>query len=160
MTTDNIKLSDSDLNSTGGSKSKQSRLETLLPPSSSSSSLANTQNKYAAEDTAVVFSSQKSQFADYTTWKGIENKTGIEQKYAVTFLIKELLDNAFDYLEISATQQQHHHNNTAAAIQPEIHVIIEKNQGKYIRIAVSNPNYHDDLTIMTISRKQYFLGIY
>jgi hypothetical protein len=48
----------------GGSKSKQPRPPTL-PPSSSDSQ----------EDiTAVVFSSQRSQFADYTTWKGIENK--------------------------------------------------------------------------------------
>jgi hypothetical protein len=108
--------------------------------------LANTEKDYTADDTAVVFSSQKSQFADYTTWKGIENKTGIEQKYAATFLIKELLDDALDYLETSTTQ--HHSNNTttttATDIQPEIHVVIEKNQGKYIRIVVSKSNYHDN----------------
>jgi hypothetical protein len=121
----------------GGSKTKQSRLENLLPPFSSSSSSANTEKDYAADDTAeVIFSSQKSQFADYTTWKGIENKTGIEKEDAVPFLTKELLDNALDYLETSTTTQ--HLNNNAVSLQPEIHVIIEKNQGKYIRIAVSN----------------------
>jgi hypothetical protein len=74
-----------------GSKTKQSRLENSLPPSS----LANTNR----DDRTVVFSSQKSQFAEYTTWKGIENKTGIEKQDAVSFLVKELLDNALNYLE-------------------------------------------------------------
>ena len=72
----------------GGSKIKESRLETS-PPSSS-----------------VVFSSQKSQFADFTTWKGIETKTDIEPEDALTFLLKELLDNALDYLESTQRQQQ------------------------------------------------------
>jgi hypothetical protein len=65
-------------------KTEQSRLETSLPPSY----LANTNRD------EIVFSSQKSQFAEYTTWKGIENKTGIEKEDAVSFLVKELLDNA------------------------------------------------------------------
>src|SRR5919197_6217395 len=117
MTEGDIKLSDSRVHSGGGSKIKQSRLETL-PPSSSSS-----QSK---EDTPVVFSSQKSQFADYTTWKGIENKTGIEKEDAVSFLVKELLDNALDYMETI----QYHNNNTATpTLQPEIHIVIEKIQG-------------------------------
>ena len=64
----------------GGSKSKQSRPPTL-PPSS-----ADRQE----DTTSVVFSSQRSQFADYTTWKGIENKTGIEREHAYDFVLKEL----------------------------------------------------------------------
>jgi hypothetical protein len=133
MTEGDIKLSDSRVHSGGGSKIKQSRLETL-PPSSSSS-----QSK---EDTAVVFSSQKSQFADYTTWKGIETKTGIEREDALSFLLKELLDNALDYLEST----QHRDNGTAHILQqePQIHVIVKKYQGKYIRIAVCNSNYARD----------------
>lgn len=92
-----------------GSKSKQSRPPTL-PPSSADSEGTG----------AAVFSSQRSQFADYTTWKGIENKTGIEREHAYDFVLKELLDNAVDYLE---TQ----HNTTSAADIPlEIHVIIKK----------------------------------
>ena len=86
-----------------GSKTKQSRLENLLPPT-----LTNIDRNDAP---AVVFSSQKSQFADYTTWKGIENKTGIQKEDAVCFLAKELLDNALDYLE--TTQ---YHNNAAPPI--------------------------------------------
>jgi hypothetical protein len=100
-----------------GSKIKQSRLEGL-PPSSSS----------------VVFSSQKSQFADYTTWKGIETKTGIEQGNAISFLVKELLDNALDYLESTQQQYEHHHYQ-----QPRIDVILEVQQ-MYMRITVSNSN--------------------
>jgi hypothetical protein len=58
-------------------------------------------------------------------------------------LVKELLDNALDYLETPTTQ--HHHNNTSTDVQAKIHVIIEKNQGKYIRVVVSNTNYHHDV---------------
>ena len=69
-------------------------MENLPPPSSLASANRD-------DTTAVVFSGQKSQFAEYTTWKGIENKTGIEKEDAVSFLVKELLDNALDYLEAS-----------------------------------------------------------
>jgi hypothetical protein len=86
----------------------------------------------------IVFSSQKSQFADYTTWNGIENKTSIQKQDAVSFLVKELLDNALDYLETT----QYHNNNTAAPIMPpEIHIVIEKVPDKYIRITVCNSSY-------------------
>src|SRR5919199_274819 len=105
----------------GGSEIKESPSPSLetLPPSSSSSSL---QSKDNAQDTAVVvFSSQKSQFADYTTWKGIETKTGIEPEDALSFLLKELLDNALDYLESTQLQQQHHDKQQ----QPEIHVTVQ-----------------------------------
>jgi hypothetical protein len=126
-----------------GSKTKQSRLENLLPPSSSSSYVAaNTKKKTIAENTAIVFSSQNSQFADYTTWKGIENKTGIEKEDAVSFLVKELLDNALDYLETT----QYHNNTATPTLQPEIHMVIEKSQGKYLRITVCNLSYLDSQT--------------
>jgi hypothetical protein len=128
MTIDNIKLSDPSPQNIGGSKTKQSRLE-ALPTSPSSSS----QSKDTAEEdriAAVVFSSQESQFADYTTWKGIETKTGIREKHAVSFLLKESLDNALDYIESTPQQQQ-----------PSIHVIVQRKQGKYIIIAVSNSNF-------------------
>jgi hypothetical protein len=136
MTIDNIKLLDSDTQNVGGSKIKQSRpAETLAP---SYSLFTNSKDTTADEvDTTVVFSSQKSQFADYTTWKGIETKTGIEPEDAVSFLLKELLDNALDYLE--GTEYNHEDNDTIIIHnQPEIHITVEKNQGKYFRIAVSN----------------------
>jgi hypothetical protein len=84
----------------------------------------------------VIFSSQKSKFADYTTWKGIQNRTGIEKEHAVAFLVKEILDNALDYLETM-------HNNAPSIAEPEIHVIVEKIDGKYVRIIVSNSNYQE-----------------
>ena len=121
----------------GGSKIKESSSLETLPPSSFSSSL---QSKDNAQDTAVViFSSQKSQFADYTTWKGIETKTGIEPEDALSFLLKELLDNALDYLE--STQLQQHHDEQ----QPEIHVTVQKYHEKHIRITVCNSNHAHEL---------------
>ena len=135
MTIDNIKLLDPNPRKVGGSKLRQSRLETL-PPSSSIS-----QSQDLAEDTAaVVFSSQKSQFADYTTWKGIETKTGIREEHAVSFLLKESLDNALDYIE---STQQH---------QPAIHVTVQRKQGNYI-IAVSNSNSNFDNTKAVFSKQ-------
>jgi hypothetical protein len=104
-----------------GSETKQSRLETSLPPSS----LPNANRDDA---TTIVFSSQKSQLAEYTTWNGIENKTGIEKQDAAIFLVKELLDNALDYLETSTR------THTTPVPRPEIHTVIEKVQGNYIRI--------------------------
>ena len=124
-----------------GSKTKQSRLENLLPPSSLAS--AN------RDDTPTeVFSSQKSHFAEYTTWKGIENKTGIEKHDAVSFLIKELLDNALDYLETGT--------KTANLIQPKIHVVIERSQEKYVRITVRNSSYQNNLVFPCNTLKSIF----
>jgi translation initiation factor 2 beta subunit (eIF-2beta)/eIF-5 len=122
-----------------GSKTKQSRLETSLPPSS----LANTNRD------EIVFSSQKSQFADYTTWKGIENKTGIEKDDAVSFLVKELLDNAFDYLETGT-------RTATNLIKPEIHVVIERSQEKYVRITVCNSSYQNNLVFTSNTLKSIF----
>ena len=45
-----------------------------------------------------IFSSQKTRM-DYVTLEGIENRTGIEKQNAYAFVIKELLDNAVDFLE-------------------------------------------------------------
>jgi hypothetical protein len=132
-----------DFHVVGGSKTKQSRLETSLPPSS----LANTNRD------EIVFSSQKSQFAEYTTWKGIQNKTGIEKEDAVSFLVKELLDNAVDHVETT----QYHNNSTAAPIaQPEIHIIIEKVQDKYLRITVCNSTYQTDSAFSSHTLKSIF----
>jgi hypothetical protein len=127
-----------------GSKTEQSRLESLLPPSF----LESADTEDAA---AIVFSSQKSQFADYTTWKGIENKTGIEKQDAACFLVKELLDNALDYLE--TTQYQ---NTAAPILQPEIHVVIEKSQAKYVRITVCNSSYQNNIVFSSNTVKSIF----
>ena len=75
---------------------------------------------------------------DYTTWKGIENRTGIDRENAYDFVLKELLVNAVDYFE---TQ----HISAAVAIdtQPSKHKKTEPHE-KIIRIVVSNTNYYHD----------------
>lgn len=106
----------------GGSKSKQCSPTEFYPPLPS-----------AAEDDGVeqIFSTQKSQM-DYVTWKGIESRTGIEKKNAYEFVLKELLDNAVDFLE-----DQH---NNSSSTQPEIQVTF-KERAKLFRIGVRNSNY-------------------
>jgi hypothetical protein len=99
----------------------------------------------------VVFSSQKSQFAEYTTWKGIENKTGIEKEDTVSFLVKELLDSALDYLE---TIQ--YHNTITPILQPEVHIVTEKIQGKYVRITVCNSSYQANSAFSNHTLKSIF----
>jgi hypothetical protein len=89
----------------GGSKTKQSRLKSLAPPFS----LARAEKDNRS--VKVIFSSQKSKFADYTIWKGIQNRTGIEKEHAVVFLVKEILDNALDCLETM-------HNNAHPIAEP------------------------------------------
>jgi len=60
-------------------------------------------------------------------------------------LVKELLDNALDYLET-----QYHNNNTAVPIaQPEVHIIIKKDQGKYIRVTVCNSSYQNNSVVFS-----------
>jgi hypothetical protein len=116
------------------SKSKQSRLPSLPTPSSAD----REEEKEQKDDTALVFSSESSQFADYTTWKGIENRTGIEREHAYNFVLKELLDNAVDDTEVQ------HIAATSADIDtrpPKIHVTIKKTdpREKIIRIVVVIP---------------------
>ena len=70
----------------------------------------------ANQEHEVIFSTQRSQM-DFLTWKGVENRTGVEKPNAYKFILKELLDNAVDFLDP--------HNDIATA-QPEIHVCIQE----------------------------------
>ncbi|HEY7082505.1 MAG TPA: hypothetical protein VH500_22680 [Nitrososphaeraceae archaeon] len=109
----------------GGSKSIQSCPTEFSPPPQSSP---------PDQEQDVIFSTQRSQM-DYITWKGIENRTGIDKRNAYELVLKELLDNAVDSLELSS------HNDVAAA-QPQIHVSIEEEpQHRLFRIVVRNSNY-------------------
>jgi hypothetical protein len=49
------------------------------------------EEKEQQDDTALAFSSESSQFADYTTWKGIENRTGIEREHPRNSVIMDTL---------------------------------------------------------------------
>ena len=44
-----------------------------------------------------IFSSQKSRM-DYVTLEGIENRTGVGKENLYGFILKELLDNALDFI--------------------------------------------------------------
>jgi hypothetical protein len=86
-----------------------------------------------------TFSSQKT-VMDYVTMEGIENRTGIEKKDMCGFVLKELLDNALDFLETQYRGQKNH--NTIAAA--EIEVVIKK-EPNYLRIVVRNSNYYGNV---------------
>jgi hypothetical protein len=77
---------------------------------------------------------------DYVTLEGIENRTGIEKKDICGFVLKELLDNALDFLETQYRGQKNH--NTIAAA--EIEVVIKK-EPNYLRIVVRNSNYYGNV---------------
>ncbi len=64
---------------------------------------------------------------DYTTVKGIQQRTGVEKKNLIAFLLKELLDNALDFLET------HGHGR---GIEPIVKVIVTQE-----KIIVSNSNF-------------------
>ncbi len=114
----------------GGVKSKQSSPEQFLPPSDTT------------ETTGAVFSSQKSQYTDYLTWKGFETKAGIQKHNTIKFLTKEFVDNCLDYLETR-------HNT--GSVPPEIHVIIKRRKpsDNVIRIVFCNSNYDHTKPVFT-----------
>lgn len=108
-----------------GSKSIQSCPTEFYPPPQ-----APTED----QEQGVIFSAQRSQM-DYITWKGVENRTGIEKRNIYEFVLKELLDNAGD------SSEQSPHSDVAAA-QPEIHVSLEEQQQhRLLHIVVRNSNY-------------------
>ena len=45
---------------------------------------------------------------DYVTLEGIENRTGIEKENAYVYVLKELLDNATDFLETQHSGSEYH----------------------------------------------------
>ena len=86
----------------------------------------------ANQEHEVIFSTQRSQM-DFLTWKGVENRTGVEKPNAYKFILKELLDNAVDFLDP--------HNDIATA-QPEIHVCIQEElQQRLFHAVVHNSNF-------------------
>ena len=86
-----------------------------------------------------TFSSQKT-VMDYVTLEGIENRTGIEKNDMCGFVLKELLDNALDFVETQYRGQKNHNAIPAA----EIEVTIKK-EPNYLRIVVRNSNYYGNV---------------
>jgi hypothetical protein len=97
-----------------------------LPPSPSS---------HPPDDTNEgdeVFSKQKG-LMDYVNWKDIQRKIGITKATAYLFILKELLDNAVDYIETN-------HSTLDNGI-PFVSVKIIKPRGSnYLRFLVINAN--------------------
>jgi hypothetical protein len=81
---------------------------------------------------------------DYVTLEGIENRTGIEKQNAYAF-VKELLDNAIDFLEtehigISQKKDQKAMETIAAA---EVQVYVSREEdNKFLQITVVNSNQY------------------
>src|SRR5437763_1076842 len=75
-----------------------------------------------------IFSSQTTRM-DYVTLEGIENRTGIEKENAYAFVIKELLDNAVDFLETEhigiSRKKDQKDMETIHAAEDQVHKIKE-----------------------------------
>ena len=99
--------------------------------------IAPPQTEQGSTTTSSTFSSQKT-VMDYVTLEGIENRTGIEKNDMCGFVLKELLDNALDFLETQHLGKKNH--NTIAPA--EIEVVIKK-EPNYLCILVRNSNYYD-----------------
>ena len=97
--------------------------------------IAPPQTEQGSTTTPSTFSSQKT-VMDYVTLEGIENRTGIEKNDMCGFVLKELLDNAVDFLETQHLGQKNHDTIAPA----EIEVVIKK-EHNYLCILVRNSNY-------------------
>jgi hypothetical protein len=80
-----------------------------------------------------VFSIQKAKM-DYLSWRGIENRTGVEKKNVCGFVIQQFLDNAADY------EETHSVNSTP----PEAKVVLKK-EANFMRIVVGNSNTNSNI---------------
>lgn len=70
---------------------------------------------------------------DYVTLEGIENRTGVEKENLYGFILKELLDNALDFLETQSGQGTLKEDGPTA----EVKVTITK-EDKVLKIVVSS----------------------
>jgi hypothetical protein len=80
---------------------------------------------------------------DYVTLEGIENRTGIEKQNAYAF-VKELLDNAIDFLEtehIGISQKKDQKAMETIAAEVQVYVSREEDN-KFLQITVVNSNQY------------------
>jgi len=76
-----------------------------------------------------IFSKQKG-LMDYINWKDIQRKVAITKDTAYQFILKELLDNAVDYIET-------HHSRLADAGTVVVSIV---KTDKFLKLAVTNTN--------------------
>lgn len=82
---------------------------------------------------------------DYVTLEGIENRTGIQKENVYAFVLKELLDNVTDFLEMqhSSTGINSRRQKIGLQINPaaaEAQVTILKEDNRLLRVIVVNSN--------------------
>jgi hypothetical protein len=100
----------------------------------------NHNNSDSKDESSIVFSSQKTRM-DYVTLEGIENRTGVGIENVYSFILKELLDNAVDFLEIQSGK----HQLKEPVPEDVVKVTITK-QDKVLRIVVRNSNNYSKPT--------------
>ena len=100
-------------------------------PSSYNISQNSNLNEYEEKP---IFTSE-NQIMDYVTVKGIKNRTGGEKNHLVVFVLKELVDNALDFMEKYAS------NFNKINEKPRISITItEDKENNLINIKVRNSN--------------------
>ena len=83
----------------------------------------------------TILYSEQAQTTDFITIKGIRTRLGLDKKDLDVFVIRELLDNALDFID-SNTKEFIKLNKT-----PYIHLIVsEEENGKVTKITVRNSN--------------------
>jgi hypothetical protein len=94
-----------------------------------------------------LFVSERSNM-DYVTIAGVCKRTGAKEDQLAVFLLKELVDNAIDYIELYAppvTARTTTTNDSISSIEneePQIHIDITYNHNdQYVVIRVKNSNF-------------------
>src|ERR671928_79952 len=72
------------------------------------------------EQEQQVFSSEKA-VMDFITLRGIQTRTGVDKKHLPLFVLKEMMDNALDYVEKLGSSNN---NTTTMHQQPRVTVLI------------------------------------
>ena len=81
-----------------------------------------------------IFTSE-NQIMDYVTVKGIKNRTGVEKNHLIIFVLKELVDNALDFMEKYASDFNKINE------KPKISITIrEDKENNLVNIKVRNSN--------------------
>jgi hypothetical protein len=112
----------------------------------------------------ATFSSQK-RIMDYITLQGIENRTGFETRNLFTLLMKELLDNAVDFLEMQysgiSINTELENREAKNVGQADLVVTIRK-EANYLSLTVKNSNkvgkatFSKDLLQQVLSFDRYY----
>ncbi len=73
---------------------------------------------------------------DFITLRGIQTRTGVDEKHLPLFVLKEMMDNALDHVEKSGGG-----NTTTTQQQPKVTVAITLEENSLLHIRVSNSNH-------------------